>query len=196
MRIVSKIAGDHEKKRVKALFDGDVTAYWAGSRYAGDASDYIPIMPLHYYDDSTNIVQVKGDEDRAPFFHALERTCFDILGEDGSGGADPHPIYNSPDAGQVPLISGRAVPTKFNQRLTGHTVRTLLWGAKRGWTTLTANRTSVRAVVREVGRSSLGGLGGSLDGANEDLEERAAIWIVDPRSLAEGMRNDLIDDDA
>ncbi len=196
LRIVSKIAGEHEKKRVRALFDGDVKAYWAGSRYSDiDGKGFVPIMPLHYYDDSINIVHVDGQEDRAPFFHALERTCVDILGEDGTGGADPHPIY-AQDPSQS-TISGRAVPTKYNPRLTGHTVRTLLWGAKRGWTTITANRTSVRAVVKEVGRGTLGGLGGSLDTAGvrqaADAEERAAIWIVDPRSLAEGMRSDLID---
>ncbi|KAF9034668.1 hypothetical protein BDZ89DRAFT_1062394 [Hymenopellis radicata] len=193
LRIVSKIAGEHEKKRVRALFDGDVKAYWAGSRYSDiDGKGFIPIMPLHYYDDNMNIVHVDGQEDRAPFFHALERTCVEILGEDGTGGADPHPIY-----AQESTVSGRAVPTKYNPRLTGHTVRTLLWGAKRGWTTITANRTSVRAVVKEVGRGTLGGLGGSLDNAGvrqaADTEERAAIWIVDPRSLAEGMRSDLID---
>ena len=80
-----------------------------------------------------------------------------------------------------------------------------------GWTTLTANRTSVRAIVKEVGaRRRVGevllGAGAKAETGNTkekgDREEgelkgedgdkkRAAIWIVDPRSLAEGMRADL-----
>jgi hypothetical protein len=40
----------------------------------------------------------------------------------------------------------RAVVTKANPRLTVHTVHSLLWGAELGWTTLTANKASVRAI--------------------------------------------------
>jgi len=69
----------------------------------------------------------------------------------------------------------------------------MLQGAKRGWTTLTANKASVRAILKEI-KALNGPLMGALavggDGDDAAFEE-AAIWIVDPRSLAEGMRSDL-----
>ncbi|TFK16622.1 hypothetical protein FA15DRAFT_676625, partial [Coprinopsis marcescibilis] len=38
----------------------------------------------------------------------------------------------------------RAAVTRINPRLTAHTVESMLWGAELGWTTLTANKTSVK----------------------------------------------------
>ncbi|KAF5371256.1 hypothetical protein D9758_004239 [Tetrapyrgos nigripes] len=137
----------------------------------------------------------------------------------------------SSSAPSAPL---RTILTKVSPRLTPHTVQSLRWGARLGWTTLTANRTSVKAIVKEVGArrrflealqidggtvtgtsvedgagagaaekrddnySNLGllGTGGEGQGRSRDpsharQNQMAAIWIVDPRSLAEGMRADL-----
>lgn len=71
------------------------------------------------------------------------------------------------------------------------------WGAYLGWTTLTANRTSVKAILREMKTARVSG---RLAGVDIHLEEpsgrdgdgiegttAAAFWVVDPRSLAEGM---------
>jgi hypothetical protein len=62
-----------------------------------------------------------------------------------------------------------------------------LWGAELGWTTLTANKTSIKAILREMKLASrLDGIGGIAETEiNED--NKAALWIIDPRSLAEGM---------
>src|SRR5690606_3623532 len=96
----------------------------------------------------------------------------------------------------------RATVTKVNPRLTAHTVESLLWGAELGWTTLTANRTSVKAMLKEMRRErwdgGFGGLEGGASGEGGDGDgkegvpadgrtvagngEVAAIWIVDPRS--------------
>ncbi|KIK51950.1 hypothetical protein GYMLUDRAFT_251626 [Collybiopsis luxurians FD-317 M1] len=176
-------------------------------------------------------------------------------------------------------ISGfpRATITKANPRLTAHTVQSLAWGSSLGWTTLTANRTSVKAIVKEInakvkvemyeslifggvdggggpgagvgagagtgagagwgtgagggagagrGAGAGGGAGtvsgnvdasglegpgaaGTLDSQAQVVSNvstspsltssssnhlKAAIWIIDPRSLAEGMRADSVDD--
>ncbi|KAI4527762.1 hypothetical protein K525DRAFT_263928 [Schizophyllum commune Loenen D] len=93
----------------------------------------------------------------------------------------------------------RAQVTRANPRLTAHTIDSLLYGAALGWTTLTANKTSVKGVMKEMG--DWGADAGSRDGneksAGEDRREseekeapRAALWVVDPRSLGEEMRAD------
>jgi hypothetical protein len=105
----------------------------------------------------------------------------------------------------------RAIVTKANPRLTAHTVQSMHWGAHLGWTTLTANRTSVKAILREMKTARVSGRlvdvdlhleqpRGSpcrlLDGDGDLGDDEkvvggsagwAAIWVVDPRSLAEGM---------
>ena len=81
---------------------------------------------------------------------------------------------------------------KANARLTAHTVRSLLWGAKLGWTTLTANRTSVRAMLKEMKGRRRYEDRASTQGEGEGRSDmRALIHLVDPRSLAEGMRSDM-----
>ena len=82
---------------------------------------------------------------------------------------------------------------KTNQRLTVHTVDTLLCGAARGWTTLTSNRLSVREILKESLREA-GEAERDLpegDGGEKEGADVAAIWLVEPRSLAEGLRSDF-----
>lgn len=89
----------------------------------------------------------------------------------------------------------RATVMKANAKLTAHTVESLLWGAELGWTTLTANRTSVKAILKEMKAARFSGRleVEDDDAIEEELQdgqrdtEVAAIWIVDPRSLAEQM---------
>ena len=156
---------------------------------------------------------------RSPFFDQLAKTCTHILTQD----IVPHPrslpssiisgipaspsLNPNPTSGAVtPELEGlssldddggeiqRATVTKVNPKLTAHTIETLLEGAKRGWTTLTANKHSVKEVLKEV--KTLSG-GYYVASAGEDVQvvkdgegnvvETAAIWIIDPRSLAEIM---------
>ena len=112
----------------------------------------------------------------------------------------------------------RATVLKANPRLTAHTIQSMHWGAYLGWTTLTANRTSVKAILREMkaarvsgrlagvdlhleqprgsrGGSILDGDGDSGGDNDEGLGESAgwaAFWVVDPRSLAEGMSSQSV----
>ena len=88
--------------------------------------------------------------------------------------------------------------TRANPRLTAHTIDSLLYGAALGWTTLTANKTSVKGVMKEMGdwgaeAVSRGGEekgGGCGSEGGEKGAPRAALWVVDPRSLGEEMRAD------
>ncbi|KAG5639725.1 hypothetical protein H0H81_000005 [Sphagnurus paluster] len=230
LRIIAKIGGVSEKRRAHALF-WTVSAllpelqalspaeaeelYWQDSRYP---AKFVALFPIYLYPSSSTpdaslIPDLDLGTDTRPnlaqpqFTQALAKTCRDILAQE----TIPHPRA-LPDAIISGAVTGageiqRAIVTKANPRLTAHTVQSLLWGAELGWTTLTANRTSVRAILREVkiarvqGRLQSVGDGVDGDGADDLGEEgegrgenvesqtAAAIWIVDPRSLAEGMSN-------
>jgi len=69
-------------------------------------------------------------------------------------------------------------------------VQSLLGGAEKGMVTLTSNKTSVRLLLREMRGFTLP----SVDDIQEEgMEEEAvpmALWIMEPRSLSQGMRND------
>ncbi|KAI0717893.1 hypothetical protein C8T65DRAFT_707031 [Cerioporus squamosus] len=206
--VLSKIGGPNEKRRAAALFPAPgvplaeaVDKYWEGSRYA---RAFLPLVPIHVFPAPIPPLDVEptatADEGRAlsPFFRVLARTCRDILAQE----ATPAPSQNSTrpvdDGADEDEEIERAAVTKANPRLTAHTVQSMLWGAARGWTTLTANKSSVKAILRDI-RTAEGGYGGTVDstpapaaadGDGAVAVEKAALWVVDPRSLAEGMRSD------
>ncbi|KAF5384325.1 hypothetical protein D9615_003311 [Tricholomella constricta] len=210
LRIIAKIGGASEKRRAHALFWTVSTLstsvlsqseaedlYWQDSRYP---SKFVALFPIHIYPSSPKpdpslIAGFTSGLHQPHFSKALAKTSRDILAQETT----PHPralpdelvgdVSALPEAGEIQ----RAIVTKANPRLTAHTVQSLLWGAELGWTTLTANKTSIKAILREM---KLARVSGRLDGlvnGDDAVEEagsesrRAAIWIVDPRSLAEGM---------
>ncbi|EJF56476.1 hypothetical protein BD309DRAFT_896721 [Dichomitus squalens] len=212
--------------------------YWEDSRSPHAFLPLIPVRVFEApVPDDTLEPPSLSDDGRplSPFFKLLTRTCRDILAQETI--ADPRttpssrasspptsppshergddhqcgesastPAPESADLAEETIE--RAVVTKANPRLTAHTVQSMLWGAARGWTTLTANKSSVKAILRDI-RAAEGGYGwshgrdehGQVEGANAEgdsvegdgagaVVEKAAIWVVDPRSLAEGMRSD------
>ncbi|KAJ3575707.1 hypothetical protein NP233_g910 [Leucocoprinus birnbaumii] len=221
--IVNKIGGANEKRRVRALLEhgddvaGGIEAYWKGSRYP---SQFIPILPIKTFPNSSNPDPsfVLGEElyskyNPTPFSHVLKKTCECILAQEivpdprtqvlnGNAGLPDavQPVDDRNETGEIQ----RAAVTKVNPRLTAHTVQSMLWGAELGWTTLTGNKSSVKAILREIRAARVSG---RLD--EEDMEScvggsdavryeedvsgcaggggAAALWVVDPRSLAEGM---------
>ncbi|KAJ6612783.1 hypothetical protein B0H10DRAFT_1806835 [Mycena sp. CBHHK59/15] len=202
-RIVSKIGGPREKQRAEVLFASSVKPesaeiqFWKDSRYG---HVYIPLLPVRLYpeDDSASLLPRDSTQVRSQFFRSMEKTCRDILAQE----TPPDPHSTSPKKEQISysnngyrrnVDSERAIVTKANARLTSHTVQSMLWGARLGWTTLTANKTSVKALLREIKAARVAGrLAEDAIGAKEDeieAEEKAAVWIVDPRSLAECMRS-------
>jgi hypothetical protein len=160
---------------------------------------FLPIL-VH---PTSGPVDVQNPRSLPLFFKSLAKTSREILAQETR--SLPNDLLQGEDVrdsdgnirndGEIQ----RATVTKANPRLTAHTVQSLLWGAELGWTTLTANKTSVKAILREMKATRVAGRldndianGETLD-ANEygeGLSEIAAIWIVDPRSLAEGMRSD------
>ncbi|KAF5340545.1 hypothetical protein D9757_014851 [Collybiopsis confluens] len=188
----------------------------------------------------------------APFFRSLYTTCSDILEYEkqtrsrggprklkGNFGLGPKSNYHPPDKANSPLHLDEDADADPGESVVG---------ASLGWTTLTANRTSVKAIVKEINarakvemyESFMHGTGsGDDDGVGRDtttMDEgafpidvsatvaaqsagptsgpssssltssqngdashpsthnvEAAIWLIDPRSLAEGMRADSED---
>ena len=224
--VLSKIGGPGEKRRAAALFPSpDVSVqqaeddYWEGSRYP---RAFLPLIPIRILPSSAPPEDVmcpaQSEDGRAlsPFFPLLARTCRDILAQE----TIPSPTPPGLSAASAPASTEdgvrenngeeqrqdieRAATMKASPRLTEHTVQSMLWGAVRGWTTLTANKSSVKAILRDI-RTSEGGYGWTghsreggddtteveTDGEEAVVVEKAAMWVVDPRSLAEGMRADF-----
>ncbi|KAG6907046.1 hypothetical protein DXG01_010817 [Tephrocybe rancida] len=214
LRIITKIGGASEKRRAHALFwtvstlsaevllpEEAEDLYWLDSRYP---SRFVALFPIHLCPISStpspSLIPDAPSNPKLPrFFRDLRRTCIDILVQE----TIPHPRALPDDLvadDGVPSASGeiqRAIVTKANPRLTAHTVQSLLWGAELGWTTLTANKTSIKAILREMKLARVSGRldglmdvnGGSIVEDSSTESRRTAIWIVDPRSLAEGMSN-------
>ena len=200
LRIVAKVGGPAERRRARALFptssvDGGVppslseqeTQYWIDSRHR---RGFLPIPPIRVFSTSEPPLPPNSSQP-AGFFGALEATCRALL---VAGGA-PHPratMVSDEIAGEGEGEGSeiqRASVVRANSRLTTHTVQSMLCGAACGQTTLTANRASVRAMLREM---KMHGYGVYARGGGAGAEKHAALWVLDPRSLAEGMRSDVV----
>jgi hypothetical protein len=200
LRIVGKVGGPAEKRRASALFpslsvDGgssglDLSSlaeqeaqYWADSRYPRSS---LPLLPIRVFSTPEPAPTSNSLPSRAGFFSALETTCHALLMADDA----PHP------GALEPAVAGdihRAPVVRTNVRLTTHTVQSMLCGAARGWTTLTANRASVKVMLREVKMRGYGvDMRRGPDVGAENHATAAALWVIDPRSLAEGMRSDFV----
>lgn len=224
--VLSKIGGHNEKRRVAALFPSVNTSisqaqdvYWKNSRYP---KAFLPIIPIRVFDslvppsDLNPPPLSENGHALSPFFALLSRTCRSILVQESPSASHAPTLppserqseHSKPahtDRGDRPGTADddeieRATVMKANPRLTAHTVQSMLWGAARGWTTVTANKSSVKAILRDI-RASEGGYGwfgetrvGAEGQAQADVVvEVAAMWVVDPRSLAEGMRVDYLE---
>lgn len=204
LRIVAKIGGPVEKRRACALFsslsvDGDSGSgfsslaeqeaqYWANSRYP---RGFLPLLPIRIFSTPEPAPPVPSSSPTCKeFLNALEATCRTLL----AAGGMPHPRVLESEVASERKGEGeiqRASVVRTNVRLTTHTVQSMLCGAVRGWTTLTANRASVKVMLREV---KTRGYGIDMGGRGADAVDHAAaaLWVIDPRSLAEGMRSDVV----
>lgn len=206
--------------------------YWGYSRYEEGYLPLLPVRVFPQAALPSDVPPSTCDQSsplpRSPFFDRLVKTCMHILAQDivphprslpsniisgfpDSPSSNPSPIsgMDTPELeGLSPLDDDggeiqRATVMKANPKLTAHTVETLLEGAKRGWTTLTANKHSVKEVLKEVKALSGGyyiagtdeevqGGGKVVEDGEGNVVETAAIWIVGPRSLAEIMSADYV----
>lgn len=192
-------------------------SYWKGSRYP---QGFIPILPIHILPSSEPDgsseppIRDQWRQDLSPFFSALASTCRELLLQDNL--LDPRTLPEPTCGTNLSVLNGyiidndkghdadadardsdgeieRATVVKANPRLTIHTVQSMLWGAVNGWTTFTANKASVKAILREMKsrRALWDRVHGEAIDHNIALPTTGALWVVDPRSLAEGMRSDF-----
>ena len=206
LQIVSKIGGERERQRADALLgstlctrtppvpapvvtrtDGrddaggktSADAFWEHSRYP---TGFLPLIPIHVYPSILPAVEDASHQSCTSFFDALAQTCTRILSHE----AAPMSQVSSPSDLELHVLEGKeispATPTSL-PKLTMHTVASMLAGASRGYTTLTTNRSSVKAVLKEMRR------GGWYVPEMGEVN-KAALWILDPRSLSEGMRSE------
>ncbi|EUC61276.1 response regulator receiver domain protein [Rhizoctonia solani AG-3 Rhs1AP] len=228
-KIVQRIGGASERRRAQALFDPDgEQAFWEGSRF-GDAF-IAGLVPLRVYPQhvpsTTSLPEPKPTTSYEIFARRLFRTCQILLSPSHAqaqarlkgtnvplgyatelGPPSDMPLAPSIDTGTPsPSVLAGSRP---NTRLTAHTVRSMLWGVSSRVTTLTANRASVRAVLREmkilagiragaddaegVARDDAGSAGSICEQEKEVGDNGIAVlWVVEPRSLAEQMRSDVV----
>lgn len=208
LSIVSKIGSTDEKLRVRALLEhgtdlkGRIQAYWKRSRYP---PQFLPILPINIFSASSNhehvLVRDEDGSDPSAFSRVLKKTCEYILAQGVI--SDSRATLNGPDSTDNQVINcetgeiQRAAVIKVNPRLTAHTVQSMLWGAQLGWTILTGNKSSVKAIFREIRAAAVSGqldeadieygLGLGCRGFNDAFGDSAVLWVTDPRSLAGGM---------
>jgi len=197
LRIVAKIGGPAEMRRARALFPtssmySDVppslseqeAQYWADSRHQ---RGFLPLLPIRIF--STSNPPPSPSSQPAGFFSALEATCHALLAAGGvphrraAESEVPGADEDEGESGEIQRVS----VVRTNARLTTHTVQSMLYGAAHGWTTLTANRASVKAILREV---KMRGYNVDVRGGGDGAVKYVALWVIDPRSLAEGMRSE------
>jgi len=205
LRIVSKVGGPTEKRRASALFPSSPVdcgsglglsslaeqeaQYWAHSRYPRGLLPLLPIRVFPTPEPAPPAPRPSSPPPRAGFFSALEVTCRALL---AAGGALHPRELEAEGAGKREGDIQRAPVVRTNVQLTTHTVQSMLCGATRGWTTLTANRASVKVMVREMMKTRGHGVDMRSQGAGAENHAAVALWVIDPRSLAEGMRSDFV----
>lgn len=176
LSITEKIGGDNERRRARALFgedQGEASKFWTGSRY-GPVFGGLPIRVF-----SSTALEKNGTAQTDLSFNSwLASTCRSILSQPGR-----QHVKGSDSAHEQRTI---AAPLRFPGRLSEHTIVSLLRGAEHDMVTLTSNKTSIKAVIREMRGFALPRV------AEENIRSSSAcsIWITDPRSLAEGLRAD------
>lgn len=204
LQIVFKIAGTRERQRAEALLSYSQTTtvpthnqFWVHSRYP---SGFIPLMPIKLYPssepDATSLESFQQNPS-SPFMTSLASTCRNILSQEDISRL--RESQSAPSYSAAPYLSDEeedippAAVTLANPKLTVHTVQSMLWGATLGWTTLTTNRSSVKVLLKEMKRFTGGGTL-TCEPPNGYEASKAAIWIMKPRSLAEGSRSDSCSD--
>jgi len=180
--IVNKIGGEVEKRRARGLFgEGPlgIDAFWWESRY------HIPTfhgLPVRVF--ATDLPPTQATYELSSFNGQISYTCRNMLQQPTRSD-----IKNSNTTEKKRTV---VAPIRFAGRISVHTIVSLLWGAETGMVTLTSNKASVKALLREMRGFGLPVARASPSQACDEEEQVLdfAVWVTGPRSLAEVMRAD------
>lgn len=186
--IMKLVGGPKEQARAKALFDGNVDAFWQGSRHASDpvtrGSIHLPVAVVNFDSEKARSAAVTAPALKSSFESWMRVVVIEGLDD-----------LTSERNGQGPARMSS------NSRQTAHTLNTLLCGFDHGMTTLTTNMLSVKWLVKEATKrreklesdfaplaseGSITRTVNSLD--NFQVPTLACIFVTNPRSLSERMR--------
>lgn len=182
LSIIDKIGGEAEKRRAKGLFGVEpfgIEAFWRESRYTISTFHGLPVRVF-----ATVLPPAQAANGLSSFNSQVAYTCRNMLQQ-----PTRLDIKNSKTTNKKRTV---AAPVRFAGRLSVHTIVSLLWGAEAGMVTLTSNKASVKALLKEMRGFSLP-LARALPSQICDEKEQVldfAVWVTGPRSLAEAMRGD------
>jgi hypothetical protein len=205
--ILDVMGGPEEKARARGLF-GEGGDFWDGSRWKGKEG-VLKGLRARVLDEAQEGFDMSdlSIHDLPMFQRGLVIACKTMLDivEPPSQPSDtapiPPPTLFRP-ASPIPTRGMKGNRSKHPKRPStifpparlpsGHTLRILSLGARKGWTVLTNNRGAVGKVCREMGvQEGLPDREGQGQGEGEGAEEaaaEAAVWVVNPSSLAEWRR--------
>ncbi|KAG8945580.1 hypothetical protein FRC03_001684 [Tulasnella sp. 419] len=200
--IMAKIGGPEERRRAAAMFSAEEAeaGFWEGSRFP---IGYIKgLVPVKLFESDDPIIDTPSHMSLSPFRARLAGAChrvsqelknesLSVLGSGTPELAEDDEIrtrsHIAIKAERKAKISSMQPNTLLSPALNLHTARSLQWGALTGMTTLTANRTSVKAILREMAKESKNNSElGPLDKLQVEMAPQnrvAALCIVEPRSL-------------
>lgn len=215
--IIRKIAGPGEAARAAVMFadpQEDQTApppptlesdaFWLGSRHQGIQGP-LAHFKVHILDDKP--MTTCQSHHAHSFASRLVRTCHRLLDPKDQPTQSSTSSYTPEqrrriNKGKSPLTRSalklqtngsphNSTPIKVPS---SHTIRSMLMGAQHGMTTITANRMSVKQIIRNMsglqGLSSRADLQDSSGLMDADSATAAAFMVVDPKTLAEQKRLD------
>lgn len=150
-------------------------------------------------DLSTSLSTLHLETPISPFQSNLASTCRSLLylmDHQLPYASTSTPNSRTPRRSRNPNRNEAVFPT--SRAPSGHTLRTLIAGAQRGWTVLSNNRGAVGKVCREMGVTeglswieSQGDMGESVD-EEAGVDKVAAVWVVNPSSLSEWRRLEVL----
>jgi hypothetical protein len=174
--IARKIAGPREAYRARHMFrprdtSGDISPFWLGSRHQ-PVSGAMRTFAVGVLEEESSDIDFALHAPRS-FARRLIFTCHRIL----SIGGDRSVIGRDEN---IRRASGHDSPTL--KVPSAHTTRSMLAGVVRGMTTVTANRMSVRQILRNMG---------GLQGLEKESDLASVLVVVQPKTLAEEKRADI-----
>ncbi|KZS96947.1 hypothetical protein SISNIDRAFT_406857 [Sistotremastrum niveocremeum HHB9708] len=180
LAIISTIGGPREKMRAEAMFSADgAERFWtsSGSRYRDKPLD--GLIPIHVIEESLD--QDQGQQPSSEFTRFCQ-TCSAMFSHSKDGA-----LKDAQKNTALPADPSKVI--RLNAKLTEHTVLSMLQGAMCGYTTLTANKASVRAILREAAKFPSAEFALDDGQTNGHAERAAVFWVTEPRSLAEQMQS-------